>query len=403
MNAYVKAAVGIILVIVLGVFLLSRGLIGKNEIQNFQVVQSLGGNISINSKGGYYSKFFPTVWNYPKIRNVYFSRDKREGSPVDESIEIRFKNKGTGFVSTRVTYKLFGGKDAVMAMHENCAGDTEIADSIVLAKLKEVARIKGSELTSSEVVEKQESFITDIRKDMIGNMSLAKMGIIVEKVELTSVDFDSETLKLFKAQQKAILLGKEAEANKIKYDMQLKETDAKYKQQIAEEKGKAEMQKMKAVTDAQREAELAKIEAQKKVTVAELEKKEALVKQQRIVEVSELIKKGALVDASKKEEVARIELVQAKLDAQSKIELARAKQKEVELSGAITEKERILAEIDANRQIGVAKNIAESIRGTKLPDTVIIGESKGDGNLMKMWLLKQIQGNKPLPAKTPVK
>ncbi|UDQ96726.1 SPFH domain-containing protein [Lentisphaerota bacterium WC36G] len=376
-------------------------LVGKNEVQNFQIIQSLSGNININAQGGYYTKFFATVWTYPKIRNVYFSRDKREGSPLDESIEVRFKNKGIGYISTRVTYRLYTTNETITIMHENCGGDIEIADSLVLSKIKEIARVRGSEMTSSEIIERQESYISALRKDILNNEELAKMGVAIEKIEVTSIDFDQDTIGLFKAQQKAILLGKEAEANKIKYDMQLKETDAKYKQQIAEEKGKAEMQKMKAVTDAEREAELAKIDAERKVTVAELEKKEALVKQQKILELAEIDKRTAMVNAARKEEVARIELEQAKLDAKAKIELALAKQKEIELSGAITEKDRVLAEIEANKQIRTAAEVASAIRGLTLPQTVIvsgggtgatgsINSLSANNDLMKMFMLKLI-------------
>lgn len=398
----VGSVIAVIVILIVASF---TQLVGKNEVQNFQIIQSISGNIKVNSQGGYYNKFFATVWDYPKIRNVYFSRDIREGSPEDESIEVRFKNKGLGYISTRVTYRLFTTNETITKMHENCGGDIEIADSLVLSKIKEVARVKGSEMTSSEIIEQQEKYINSVRADILDNKELAKMGVSIEKIEVTSIDFDKDTIGLFKAQQKAILLGKEAEANKIKYDMQLKETDAKYKQQIAVEKGKAEMEKMKAVTDAERESQLSRIEAERKVTVAELAKKEELVKQQKILELAAIDKQTAMVNASKQEEVARIELVQAKLDAQSKIELALAKQKEIDLSGAITEREKVLAEIDANKTINTAKAIAEAIGGLTLPQTVIMSSGanglttgtnslSANNDLMKMFMLKLINDDK---------
>ena len=222
------------------------------------------------------------------------------------------------------------------------------------------------------------------------------MGITVDKVELTDLNFDTDTLALFKAQQKAILLGKQAESKEIQYKMELKETMAKYKKQIAEESGKAEMKKMTAVTDAQREKELAEISANKKVSVAEFEKKEALIRQQKLVEMAELMKQEAIVKAKQKEEIAQIELIQARLDAQSKIALAEAKQKEIQLSGAITEKEKILAEILAGKQVAIAKAYGTAIAGAEFPKTVIIGSGKdsGDAGLFKMWLMSMIDQKK---------
>lgn len=391
---------GIIVVLVIIFIVLAKGFIGRNDIQDFQIIQSIDGNIEIRTTGGYYTKLFPKVWTYPKVVNVFFSADAREGSPSDESISVRFKNKGTGQFSTRVTYRLFGPKEDVMRMHENCGGNIEITDGIVLSKLKEIARVAASQMTSSEAIEQQEKFIADIRKKFVGNASLKEMGITVDKVELTDLDFDSDTLALFKAQQKAILLGKQAESKEIQYKMELKETMAKYKKQIAEESGKAEMEKMTAVTNAQREKELAEIAAEKQVSVAELEKKEALIKQQKLVEIAKLVKEEALVKAKQKEEIAQIELVQARLDAQTKVALAEAKQKEIQLSGAITEKEKILAEILAKKQVAIAQAYGAGIAGATFPKTIIMGSGKdsGDAGLFKMWLMSMIDKNKPAAA-----
>ena len=392
-----KVTVGFIVIFTIVFLLIAKGFVGMNNVQNFQIIQSVSGNIEIRTTGGYYTKFFPKIWTYPKVVNVFFSADEREGSPTDESISVRFKNKGTGQFSTRVTYKLLGPKEAVMKMHENCAGNIEISDGIVLSKLKEIARVAASQMTSSQAIEEQERFISQIRKQFVSNPSLEAMGIKVSKVELTDLNFDKDTLALFKAQLRAILLGKEAESKEIQYKMELKETKAKYEKQIAEESGKAEMEKMKAVTDAQREKELAEIAAEKQVSVAELEKKEALIKQQKLVELAELTKKEFLVKAKQKEEIARIELEQAKLDAQTKIALAEAKQKEIKLSGAITEQERVLAEIKAKKDVEIAKAYGAGIGEATWPQTVIIGsgdKSSGDSGLFKMWLMSMINKDK---------
>ena len=138
MKDYVKAVLVIVgITLVVGIFMYG-GLVGKNNVQNFQVIQPLNGEVKIQSTGGYYVKFFPTVWTYPKMRNVFFSRDTREGSPIDESIKVTFKNKGTGSISTRVTYKLFNSKEEIKKLHENTGADIEIADGLVLSKLKKL-------------------------------------------------------------------------------------------------------------------------------------------------------------------------------------------------------------------------------------------------------------------------
>jgi spore maturation protein SpmB len=46
--------------------------IGKNNVQNFQVIQSPTGKIRVQADGGYYFKFFDSVWSYPKVNSVFF-------------------------------------------------------------------------------------------------------------------------------------------------------------------------------------------------------------------------------------------------------------------------------------------------------------------------------------------
>ena len=82
----------------------------------------------------------------------------------------------------------------------------------------------------------------------------------------------------------------------------------------------------------------------------------------------------------------------------AKIEtLASARQKAIELAGDITEKERVALEIERDRQIGIAKALADGLSKTKLPDTMIVGGGGGAGGqsntlqqLMSMWLLGEI-------------
>jgi len=55
---------GVIALIVV-VAILAGG-IGKNDAQNWQVIQSVGGKITIRDQAGWYPKWFATVWTYPR-------------------------------------------------------------------------------------------------------------------------------------------------------------------------------------------------------------------------------------------------------------------------------------------------------------------------------------------------
>ena len=361
----IKSKIGIIIGIVFG-FLLTITCLHKNDIQNFQVVQSLTGNIEIISQGGYYIKFFPKTWTYPKVETVYFSNEKDE-SKDNDGVKVRFSNKGEGDISTQVVYRLYNENDKILKMHEYVAGSKDRVEELLLAKLKDIIMEKASNITSSQAVEDREKLANEIRKEYVNNPELLANGIKVEQFSITQISFDRTTTALFEAQQKADLQKKTAEAEKQNLIMQKERTEAEYAQKIAASKGAAEVEMMKQVTDAERQKKLAEIEAQKKVAIEQLAKQEALVKANKLLELAEV---------EKRTEAEKLEVI--KLQASQKVESAKAKQQEIQLSGAITETERYKLEVERDTKIGIAKHVADGISKMTLPKTVIVGGSSGE-------------------------
>ena len=48
-------------------------MVGHNNLQDYQVYQSVGGSVSIIDTSGYYSKGFATVWTVPRSMQCYYS------------------------------------------------------------------------------------------------------------------------------------------------------------------------------------------------------------------------------------------------------------------------------------------------------------------------------------------
>ena len=339
----------------------------SNDIQNFQVIQSLNGETRIKSDGGFYFQFMPKKWTYKKVNAVFFSNEEAESKDKD-GVQVIFSNKGKGDISSQVVYRLFTDNDRIMKMHQYAHGNDDIIDNLVLSKLKDIAMLHASNITSSQAVEDREQLAINIRKDIVNNKELSEMGIIVEQFSITKINFDEKTNALFAKQQEADLQKKTAEAEKQKLIMEKERTVADYEKQIAEAKGKAETEMMKATTDAERQKKLAEIEASKKVEVEKLAKEEALVKAQKQLELAEIVKK---------EETIRLETI--KIVSDQKVAEAKAKEQQIKLSGAISETEKMKLEIDMQTKIGVAKAISSGLSQTKLPQTVIIGGSSGNG------------------------
>jgi hypothetical protein len=363
MNINIKAiaTIGTALLVFIAGTIVWNFFIGENDVQNFQVIQSPGGAVRIQSQGGWYLKTFDKVWTYPKTDSSFFSTVKAESTDGD-GVVVRFKNKGGGTVSCNVITRYFTDDVTMKKLHEYCGGDLKKLDNILLARIKEHAANEAAKIDSSAAIESRETFANNIRTKLDNDVELKERGIIIESFAITSIDFDVITDKLFEAQRNADLQKRSAEAEEANLIMQKKKTEAQAAQKIAEVKGAADAEKMKAVTDAERQAELARIEAEKRVAVEKLAKEEAIVKAQKTLELAEI---------TQKEEAVKLETI--KIQAEQKIAEAKAKQQQIQLSGAITEEMKYRLDIEKETKIGVAKAIADGVKTIKLPETMIVG------------------------------
>ena len=343
--------------------------VGKNNVQNFQVIQNPSGSVRIQSDGGYYFKFFATTWTYPKVNSVFFSNETAESKDRD-GVQVIFSNKGEGDISSQVVYRLYTNHESILKLHEYAHGDIDkVVDNLVLSKLKDIAMAHASNITSSQAIEDRDQLAANIRKDFVNNKELKDIGIVVEQFSITKINFDQQTKDLFKKQQEADLQKKTAEAEKLNLQMQKEKTVAEYEKQVAESRGKAEVEKIKAVTDAQRQKELAEIKAQQEVSVATLEKERATI---------EANKKLEIVEIQKREEKAKLEVIQ--IQSEQKVAEAKAKEQQIKLSGAMSEEVKYRLDVEKETKIEVAKAIADGLSKVKLPETFIMGGANGKMN-----------------------
>lgn len=363
-----------VLISVVVALIVAMCFVGKNNVQNFQVIQSPSGSVRIQSDGGYYFKFFATTWTYPKVNSVFFSNETAESKDRD-GVQVIFSNKGEGDISSQVVYRLYTNHESILKLHEYAHGDIDkVVDNLVLSKLKDIAMAHASNITSSQAIEDRDQLAANIRKDFVNNNELKDIGIVVEQFSITKINFDQQTKDLFKKQQEADLQKKTAEAEKLNLQMQKEKTIAEYEKQVAESRGKAEVEKIKAVTDAQRQKELAEIKAQQEVSVATLEKQKATI---------EANKKLEIVEIQKREEKAKLEVIQ--IQSEQKVAEAKAKEQQIKLSGAMSEEVKYRLDVEKETKIEVAKAIAEGLSKVKLPETFIMGGANGKMNPMETF------------------
>lgn len=453
----VVAGIVIIILLLVG-WRLSAGLMGKNDLQNFQVWQGVGGEVKLIDEPGYYSNWFGTAWTYPKSVQCYWSASLKEGGTEDESIRVTFNDGGTAKMSTMVQFQMPLDKDKRLKLHSMFGGNLENIKHAVHAHLVNCCKNTGPLMSSSEnqaarkseyaqVVEDQlrkglyvmrrttvalkdrvdekgqpiKVEATEIVRDDKGvatqaeKSPLIEYGIEVIQFSITGTDYDDRTIAQFAAKQEAFLAAERSKAEREQEIQKKLMIEAQGLRQVAEIEAAANQAKAKAVTEGQQKvevaakekeaqetlakqkAEISQIEAQQRVAIAlkEKEAQETAAKQQ--LSVAEINKQAAETKAKQEAEVARInaemqmkvaefaaqsavkkaegEALAAAKQAEGILALASAKAKEIEIAGAVKEHDRVLAEIEKEKAIGVARELAK----ISVPQTIISGGLNGQG------------------------
>ena len=435
MNSHIKlVAAGIASVLVLVILaIMWFGMIGHNNTQNWQVYQSVSGNIQIIDTAGYYWKGFGTVWTYPRSMQAYYSESPKEGGPQDDSIRVTFNDGGTAHISSFVKIQLPTDAEHRLLLHQDFSANPANILDAVRSHLTNCIKSTGPMMSASEnqasrkaefnqVVEEQlvrglfEMRRTEVElKDVSEAAVTAQVGpdgkpltvdkkarvmatevvlspdgkpIIVQvspleryrigilQFSITETKYDQQTFAQFAAKKESYLAAEQAKAQRQQeYQQRLMVTE-KGLRQVAEIEA-AENQKKKQAT----------IQAEQQREVAVIASEQAVIQAQQKVAVAAKAK----AEAETLQEIARIEAATAELKKKATISAAEAKQKEIELGGGIADKDRILATIRAERDAKVAAALA----GVRVPGVVIVGGNGEAGKgasltktLMNLLLLR---------------
>jgi len=398
----VSAIVGTIVVVVI-VLILMFGL-GKNDDQNYQIIQSLSGHVSVRDEPGWYIKAFATVWTYPRSVQRYFSASKDEGGAKDESIRVTFNDGGTAQISTMIRFQTPIDEKKRRKAHRDFSGNEDNMVNSVRAHLINCCKATAPLMSASEhqsarkaeftqlvhdqlvtglyemrKVERELKdrtdergkpitvFATEIVQDDKGKPTVAQRspleeyGITVLQFSVTGTDYDNQTRAQFEAKKASFLAAEKSKAEREQEVQQRLMIIEKGLREKAEVEAKANKEKAAKVIKAQEEKEVAETEAEKKLSVAKLDKQEAETKAAKELEVAKLMRQAAM----EKAEAIRL--------------LAAAEEEKIQKAGALTEEKRVLAEIAAKRDIEVARELSK----IQVPQIVMgSGSNNGKGDLV---------------------
>ena len=377
------------------------GLVGHNNMQDYQVYQSVTGNVSVIDKSGYYPKWFATVWTVPRSMQCYYSASHKEGGPSDDSIRVTFNDGGTAQISSFVKIRLPSDEVHRLLIHQDYASNLASITDAVKAHLTNCIKSTGPMMSASEnqasrkaefnqSVEEQLSkglfemrrtevelsdtaqieatgsvgpdgkpivrerkakvLATEIVRDdkgkpiIVQESPLKRYGIEIIQFSVTETTYDDKTLEQFAAKKQSYLAAEQAKAQRQEEQQQRLMIIERGLRQVAETEAAANLEKKKATVAAQQQQE-----------VAVIQKAEAVTKAQQKVEVAQQDRQ----EAETLKMIAKIKAETAELNKKATISAAEAKAKEIEIGGGLSEKDRILAQIKADRDAKVAAALGQ--------------------------------------------
>ena len=144
-------AAGIVtLIALIAVGVLWGGLVGYNNTHEYQVCQSVTGNVSIIDNPGYYFKGFATTWTYPRSLQWYYSASTKEGGPQDDSIRVTFNDGGTAHISSFVKVQFPTDKEHRLLLHQDFNANPKNVIDAVRSHLTNCIKSTGPMMSASE-------------------------------------------------------------------------------------------------------------------------------------------------------------------------------------------------------------------------------------------------------------
>ncbi len=393
--------------------------VGNNNDHSWVVIQYPWGNVNVIDTAGWYFKSGGTDWSYPRNWQVEYDKEHafkvvfNDGGSAVMNAMVRFSSPIT-LDGKRKFHQLFGGNEEavenavwahlsdamkssgpVMSASEHQSARRGEFTSLVqdqlqkgLFEMKRISKVlqdqfdeKGKPITvyATEVV-----FNADNTEERISRSSpLTDFGIVITQFSITDVTYDAQTQRQFAQKKEAFLSAEGSKAQREKEVQERLMVEERGRREKAESESVALRRKAEEVINAQREKEVAELNAQKEKVIAE-------TAAERKLSVARLCKDEAETKALQELECAKLDRMRAEEEAQTQVLLAQAKETSLKLGGAISERERVLAEIEMRKYIGIACELSK----INVPQFIISGsgDSKTNVNdsLMNMMLLKQM-------------
>lgn len=412
-----------------------------NNEEHYQIIEFPTGEISVIDTTGFHVQAFGEVFTYPRYVDAYLSKAGNETDRVDSrnkdtSVRVTFNDGGWGFMSNHLKFQMPVTREKRIALHRHFGegGERAIREAIghhLINCLKNTGPLmSGSEHQSQrkaefyQVVSEQLSkglytlervkqklertdktegfgddqdvqYITRIKRAADGQpvisapSPLSEYGITVVQYNQTDTVYDPDTVTQINAKRNSYQLAEEAKAGVEKEHQKLQEVIEKGRLAVANVEAEQQKTKKGILVNAQKDLDVKGINQQEQVTIAE----------QAVAVAGENLKQ-----VTTELETSKIAIKIAKAESRALISLSEAMRAKLDQGGALSERDKMLAEMRMERNAAIAKSIAE----IPSPKTVILGDNKSSqggtasattDTLMNLIMLQQLNPAQPVHSR----
>lgn len=358
------------LVIIGVVYAISGSIFETNNSGYYKVKQAaVSGDLSIHSQPGMFMQMFGDITEYPNTGDFHFSKSDLDGGSGAESqaIQVRFNDGSIAKVSGSLKFKLPVTDDARKFAHQDYRSFDNITMQLVRQTVNESLIQSANVMTAEEAYSSRRGEFTAIAEDMITKGLFKKTSKEIQRIDpLDSTTFIDRFVEVALDKNGTPIIDKVSPfatygisvVQFVIKDIDFDETiDA-----LISKKKEAEQQKVVARANAER--------AKQDAITAEEEGKARVAKAKADEEVEKI---KAVTQAEKEFEVARLNKLRSQEEAKSvKVKgEADAAIARLKVNAGLTPLER--AQIDKEIAIGVAREMAK----IKFPQMMVLG---GGGN-----------------------
>lgn len=351
---------GIIAVVVL--VWLSGSLFETNKFGNYQIKQAaMTGTISVRNEPGFYWQGGGSIVTYPVSEDVNFET---------ENLKVRFNDGSVASVVGTVKFKLPTDPEKQKELHRDYGNYDNVEKNLIVRNVSETLSNTATYMVAEDSYASGRAVFSDLAMQQLKDGIFKTSTKTVEVIDTDGTKFKKKEIRVVYDEngnpviQKPSLL-KHYGIEILQFVVNDFEYDEKIKDLIARKKD-AEQNKVVAMANAEK--------AKQDAITAEEQGKARVAEARANAEVEKIT---AVVEAQKKAEVAELEAKQAKFEAQKiaekgKAEAEVARQK---VAAGLTPLEK--ATLEKETAIGVAQQLAN----VKFPDTMVIsGGSDGKAN-----------------------